>query len=78
MEKMHIILLYLLCVLFILLLTNNTVEEGIRSKKTSKTNKSAPYSGKIIAGIRKIPFYNSLPRGLRGGMEKFISFIIFI
>lgn len=77
MEKKHIIL-YLLCVVFIVMISNNTLEEGIKSKKSSSKPKTAPYSGKIITGMRKIPLYNSLPRGLRGGMENFISFIIFI
>lgn len=96
MKKMYIVIL---CVIFILLIiSNNTLEEGIKNKNKSKKNKKSKkksesstkpntpptppqntsLSSKIISGIRKIPLYNSLPRGLRTMIEKFTSFIIFI
>ena len=81
MKKMYIVIL---CVIFILLIiSNNTLEEGLSTKppsstKPQSTTKSTANADKLIGGIRKIPFYNSLPRGLRTMIEKFISFIIFI
>ena len=69
MKNMYIVIL---CVIFILLIiSNNTLEEGFSTKSTANASK-------LIGGIRKIPFYNSLPRGLRTMIEKFTSFIIFI
>jgi len=81
MKNMYIVIL---CVILVLLIiSNNTLEEGLSATSTSttkpqSTTKSTANGGKVIAGIRKIPFYNSLPRGLRTMIEKFTSFIIFI
>ena len=82
MKNMYIVIL---CVIFILLIiSNNTLEEGVTNKttnsstKASSSTKPTAIAGKLIGGIRKIPFYNSLPRGLRTMIEKFTSFIIFI
>jgi hypothetical protein len=70
MKNMYIVIL---CVILILLIvSNNTLEEGLTSTKKTEN------AGKFIGGIRKIPLYNSLPRGLRTMIEKFTSFIIFI
>jgi len=64
----------ILCVILVLLIvSNNTLEEGISTKSQSTAN-----GGKLITGIRNFPFYNSLPRGLRTIIENFTSFIIFI
>ena len=81
MKNMYIVIL---CVIFILLIiSNNTLEEGIKNKKSTNTKppsttKTTENAGKLIGGIRKITFYNSLQRGLRTMIEKFTSFIIFI
>jgi hypothetical protein len=62
-----------------LIISNNTLEEGVENKKRKNTTtKSTTNASKFIGGMRKIPFYNSLPRGLRIMIEKFTSFIIFI
>ena len=50
MKNMYIVIL---CVIFILLIiSNNTLEEGFSTKSTANASK-------LIGGIRKIPFYNS-------------------
>ena len=79
MKNMYIVIL---CVIFILfIISNNTLEEGLTNTSSTKpqsTTKPTANASKLIGGIRKIPLYNSLPRGLRTMIEKFTSFIIFI